>query len=206
MNVCNTVFVGTHQFKFDRYGVINTSFGFIQKLKNSIRIINTSKRNTQVRCACGKCRLITNKVDPWEKISNIPARVYGDVIRFKMAGYKNIRIITCNETKNKLPIIRLNMTLYKKQLNIKKYILPFGYIKYKSNVTVISKSYKHFEFILHEEKVTVPTMNCCIFDHERTDNKAVYIMMLMVSAQLGGKKVWHTFNGRKNLEYVFFNV
>lgn len=206
MGVCNSVFIGTHQIKFDRYGIINTSFGFIQRLKNSIRIINVSKRDVQVRCACGKCKLIINKIKPWEKINKIPAKVYGDVVRFKKSGYKNIRIITCNETKNKLPIIRLSMTLYKKQLNVKKYILPFAHIKYKSNITVVSNSYKHFEFILHEEKATVPTMNCCVFDYEHTDNKAIYIMMLMISAQLNGKKVWHTFHGRKNLEYVSFNM
>lgn len=206
MNICNNVFIGKSKFEFDMYGIINTSFGFIQKLNNSIRVINTSKRDVHIRCACGNCKIIIKKIDPLEKINSIPAKVYGDIIRFKKAGYKNIRIITCNETKTKLPIVRLGLVLYKKKFNIKKYILPFRYIKYKSNITTISSSHKHFEFILHEDKVIKPTMGCCVFDYDNTDNKAVYIMMLMISAQLDGRVVRHTFKGRTNLQYVSFNV
>ena len=202
----NTIFIDNLKFEFDVYGVINTSFGFVHRINNkSIRVINTTKRDIPVRCTCGNCHITTKKVEPLEKIYGIPAKIYGDIIRLKMAGWKKIRIIVCNETPTKLPIIRLGLTLYKKHFSLHKYILPFKYIKYKSNINVISTSNKNFEYILHEEKVTVPQMNCCVFDYN-TDEKAVYILMLMLSAQLDGKKMWHTFRGRKNKEYVSFEI
>lgn len=203
--MCNSVFIGNQKFNYDIYGVINTSFGFIHKLDNSIRVVNVTNRNIPVRCACGKCRITTKKVKPLEKINSIPAKVYGDIIRFKIAGWRKIKVITCKETPNKLPIIRLGLTLYKKHFSLHKYILPFKYLKYKSNITTISTSNKHFEYILHEEKVTVPQMRCCVFSYD-TDEKAVYVLMLMLSAQLNGRKMWHTFSGRKNKEYVSFDI
>jgi hypothetical protein len=204
--MCDSVFIGNQKFNFDIYGVINTSFGFIHKLDNSIRVINITKRDISVRCTCGNCRITIKKIKPLDKINNIPAKVYGDVIRFKIAGWKNIRIVTCNETPTKLPIIRLGLTLYKKHFNIRKYILPFKYLKYKSNINVISTSDKHFEYILHEEKTTIPKMGCCVFDYSLTDNKAVYILMLMISAQLNGKEVKHTFFGKNNQENISFKA
>ena len=202
--MCSSIFIDNQEFKFDVYGIINTSFGFVQKLKKTIRVINTTKRNIKIRCACGKCRIVTKNIGPLEKLNNIPARIYGDVLRFKMAGWKKIRIVVCNETPTKLPIIRLGLTLYKKHFNVRKYILPFKYIKYKSNINVISTSDKHFEYILHEDRVTIPKMNCCIFDYSLTDNKAIYILMLMLSAQLNGKEVKHTFFGRNKQETLSF--
>jgi hypothetical protein len=204
--MCNLIFIGNQKFEFDVYNLINTSFGFIHKLDNSIRVINTTKRDIPVRCACGKCRIVTKKVGLLEKIYGIPAKVYGDIIRFKTAGWKNIRVITCNETPTKLPIIKIGLTLYKKRLNIRKYILPFKYLKYKSNINVISQTNRKFEYILHEEKTTVPKMNCCVFDYNDTDNKAVYILMLMISAQLNGKEVKHTFFGAANQESISFKT
>lgn len=202
--MCNSVFIGNQKFDFDIYGVINTSFGFVHKLDNSIRVVNITKRDIPVRCACGNCRITIKKIKPLDKINNIPAKVYGDVIRFKIAGWKKIDIVTCNETPTKLPIIRIGLTLYKKCLNIRKYILPFRYLKYKSNINVISQTNRKFEYILHEEKTTVPKMSCCVFDYSLTDNKAVYILMLMVSAQLNGKEVRHTFFGTTNQESISF--
>lgn len=203
--VCNSIFIGTQKFKFDKYGIINTDFGYVQQLDNSIKVINITKADMPVKCPCGKCKITIKKINPWEKIYNIPAKVYGDIIRFKRAGWTNIRIITCNETKNQLPIIRLKLTIHKKHFNIKKYILPFYHIKYKSNITTISYSKKHFEFILHEERTDNPTMKCCVFD-SNIDEKAIYITMLMMSAQLDGKKMWYTFSGRNTSEYVFFKI
>ena len=203
--MCNSVFVGNQKFEFDIYGIINTSFGFVQKLKKTIRVISITRKNISIRCACGKCRITIKKVEPLEEIYGIPAIIYGDIIRFKMAGWKKIRIVTCNETPTKLPVVKIGLTLYKKHFNIRKYILPFKYIKYKSNINVISTSDKHFEYILHEEKITVPQMKCCVFDYSLTDNKAVYILMLMISAQLDGRGVRHTFLGRNNQETVSFN-
>lgn len=204
--MCNSVFIGNQKFNFDIYGVINTSFGFVHKLDNSIRVVNITKRDIPVRCACGKCRITIKKIKPLDKINNIPAKIYGDVIRFKIAGWKKIDIVTCNETPTKLPIIRLGLTLYKKHFNIRKYILPFKYLKYKSNINVISTSDKHFEYILHEEKTAIPKMNCCVFDYYLTDNKAIYILMLMISAQLNGKEVKHTFFGATNQENISFKT
>lgn len=202
--MCNSIFIGNQKFDFDIYGVINASFGFIHKLNNSIRVVNISNRDVPVRCPCGNCRITTKKVGPLEKINGIPARVYGDVIRFKTAGWKEIRVITCNETPNKLPIIRLNLKLYKKHFNLRKYILPFTYIKYKTNITTISKSNKYFEFILHEDTKIPIAANCCHFDIEEIDDKAIYIMLLILSAQLGGKKIWYHFEKAENRTYVSF--
>ena len=204
--MCDSIYIGNQKFNFDIYGVINTSFGFVHKLDNSIRVINITKRDIPVRCACGKCRITTKKVGPLEEVCGIPAKVYGDVIRFKKAGWKRIKIVTCNETPNKLPIVKIGLTLYKKHLNIRKYILPFRYLKYKSNINVISQTNRKFEYILHEERTVVPKMNCCVFDYSLTDNKAVYILMLMVSAQLDGKEVKHTFFGAANQESISFKT
>jgi hypothetical protein len=206
MCICDSIFIGNQKFNYDPYNVINTSFGFIHKLDNSIRVINTTKRDIPVRCACDNCRITTKKVEPQERIYGIPAKVYGDIIRFKTAGWKKIDMVTCNETPTKLSIIKLGLTLYKKHFNIRKYILPFRYLKYKSNINVISTSDKHFEYILHEERTVVPKMNCCVFDYYLTDNKAVYILMLMISAQLGGKEVRHTFFGAANQESISFKT
>jgi hypothetical protein len=49
-------------------------------------------------------------------------------------------------------------------------------------------------------------MNCCVFDYSLTDNKAIYILMLMISAQLDGKEVKHTFFGRANQEFISFKT
>jgi hypothetical protein len=204
-NICNSIFIGTQKFNFDKYGIINTDFGCIQQLDNSIKVINTTKIDMPVNCPCGECNIVTKKINPWDTIYNIPAKVYGDIIRFKKAGWKNIKIITCNETRTQLPVIRLPLTIFKKHFNIKKYILPFYYNKYKSNITALSYSHKHFEFILHEEKTDIPAMNCCIFD-DNIDNKAVYITMAMMSAQLGGKKVWYAFDKKEGLNFVSFKV
>jgi hypothetical protein len=120
--MCDSVLIGNQKFNYDPYNVINTSFGFIHKLGNSIRVVNTTKRDIPVRCSCGNCRITTKKVGSLEKIYGIPAKVYGDIIRFKAGGWKKIDIVTCNETPTKLPIIRIGLTLYKKCLNIRKYI------------------------------------------------------------------------------------
>jgi len=204
--VCNSVFIGTQKFNFDQYGIINTDFGYVQQLDNTIRVINITKIDMPVNCPCGNCKIITKKINPWDTIYNIPAEIYGDIIRFKKAGWKNIKIITCNETKNKLPIVRLTIKLYKKHFNVRKYILPFVYIKYKTNINVISHSNKEFEFILYEEGSTIPKLKCCFFDYDLTDNKAVYILMLIISAQNNGDKMWHTFYGRNKTEYVSFKI
>ena len=204
-NTCNSVFIGTQKFKFDIYGIINTDFGYIQRLDNSIKVINTTRIDMPINCPCGNCKIITKKINSWDTIYNIPARVYGDIIRFKNAGWKNIRIITCNETKIQLPIIRLPLIIFKKHFNIKKYILPFYYNKYKSNITTLAYSHKSFEFVLHEERADTPSMSCCVFE-DNIDNKAVYITMLMISAQLDNKKVWYTFDKKDGLKYVSFKT
>ena len=67
------------------------------------------------------------------------------------------------------------------------------------------KSNKSFEFILYEDTSTPPSANCCHFDRDEKDDKAIYIMLLMLSAELGGKKVWYPFGYQKEMEYVSFN-
>lgn len=201
--MCNAIFINNQKFKFDIYGLINTPFGFIQKLKKTIRIINITEEDVKIGYDHKKYNLITKKVKPSEKINNIPAKIYGDIIRFKLAGWKIKKIIPCYETSNELPTVRLGLTLYKKKFNLYKYILPFKYIKYKTNITTVSLTNKTFEYILYEEKVIVPQANCCIFDKD-TDEKAIYLLMLIMSAQLNERKMWYKFKNSKQIEYVKF--
>lgn len=203
MKICNKIIIGSQVFEFDQYGVINTSFGYVEKLNKKIKVINIKKRIPTLRCGCGSCNFLIKNVEPHTKINGIPAQVYGDVVRFKKSGYKNIQTITCSEDKKGLPIIRISLTLYKKELNIRKFILPFTCLKYKSNITVIAKTNKHFEFILHEDRTRKPGFNCCNFE-QNTDEKAMYLLMLMLSAQRNGEKIWRKFKGRNSFEYVSF--
>lgn len=201
--ICNKIFIGSQPFEFDQYGIINTSFGYIEKLNKKIKVINITERNPKVTCECGNCNFLIKNVNPYDKINSIPAKVYGDVTRFKKVGYKNIKTVTCLEDKKGLPIVRISLTLYKKSLNIRKFILPFTCLKYKSNITVIAKTHKHFEFILHEDRARKPVFRCCNFEQD-TDEKAMYLLMFMLSAQRDGEKIWRKFKGRNNLEYVEF--
>jgi len=193
-----TVKINNTEYEFDEFGVLDRWFGFIICKRKYMYIysIDTPELESKIDIETDKTPVFMH-YSKMDLIDNVPAFMYCDLYRLKKR-FKYVKVI--NNNFRIKPAIKIRMNIQKGSIKLTPYCKVFCCLTYKTPVTPTKATDEYIEFMLYDN---ICPEHIVVNDLLVTDQKAVYIAMVFVSAQIQ-KRVYHVFDIRKGKQFVFF--